>query len=186
LGENPAIREKLFLRFSSSNSHNGCKSKSLTFQESSIVAISAEHPPLNPPCRSPELPGVRLQQLIDSGALYIARNLSAPQFATLQAIASRIIGPRHPEHLAGRPDSTPVHSISISSHAPAASPNFEFRLGLDELDTITRTRTGYAFAELPDEIQDAILGLVTSRDLTSRKLDLAFWLEQLYVMAAAR
>ena len=151
------------------------------------MAISAEHPPMTPPCRSPEPPpGARLQQLIDSGALYIARNLTAPQFATLQAIASRIIGPRQPEHFAGSLGSTPVHGISISSHAPAASPNFEFRLGLDELDIITRTRTGYAFAELPDEIQDAILGLVTSLDLTSRKLDLATWLEQLYVMAATR
>ncbi len=72
------------------------------------MAISAEHPPMTPPCRTPEPPpGARLQQLIDSGALYIARNLNAPQFATLQAIASRIIGPRHPEH----PDSTPIHSI---------------------------------------------------------------------------
>lgn len=148
------------------------------------MAISAEHPPMTPPCRTPEPPpGVRLQQLIDSGTLYIARNLTAPQFATLQAIASRIIGPCHPEHLAGRRDSIPVRSISISS-APAASPNFDFRLGLDELDTITRTRTSYAFAELPDEIQDAILGLVTSRDLTSRSLDLTLWLEDLHRRAA--
>ena len=150
------------------------------------MAISAEHPPTTPPpCRSPEPPRARLQQLIDSGALYIARNLTSPQFATLQAIASRIVGPRHPEYLAGSLDSTPAYSISIASHAQAASLNFDFRLGLDELDTITRTRTGYAFAELPDEIQDAILGLVTSRDLTSQKLDLAFWLEQLYVRATA-
>ena len=150
------------------------------------MAISAEHSPMTPPCRSPEPPpGSRLQQLIGSGALYIAKNLTAPQFATLQAIASQIIGPRQPDHFAGSLGSTPVRRISITP-LPAASPNFDFRLGLDELDTIARTRTGYAFAELPDEIQDAILGLVTTRDLTSRKLDLTTWLEQLYVMAAAR
>lgn len=140
---------------------------------------------MTPPCRSPEPPpGSRLQQLIGSGALYIARNLTAPQFATLQAIASRIIGPRQPEHFAGSLGSTPP--ISISSHFPVASPNFDFGLGLDELDTITRTRTGYSLAELPDEIQDAILNLITTRDLTSRKLDLTIWLEQLHVAAAGR
>ena len=58
-------------------------------------------------------------------------------------------------------------------------------LGLDELDTIARTRTGYAFAELPDEIQDAILGLIATRDLTTRKLDLALWLEDLHATAVA-
>ncbi len=60
-----------------------------------------------------------------------------------------------------------------------------YSLGLDELDTIARTRTSYAFAELPDEIQDAILGLIRTGDLTSRELDLAGWLDQLYALAAA-
>jgi hypothetical protein len=50
---------------------------------------------------------------------------------------------------------------------------------------IARTRTGYAFAELPTEIQDAILGLIATRDLTTRKLDLALWLEDLHITAAA-
>ncbi|MEI9978993.1 MAG: hypothetical protein WDN23_08310 [Edaphobacter sp.] len=140
------------------------------------MATSAEHPPTTPPCRISEpLPGTRLQQLIDNGTLYVAQDLTSPQFATLQAIACRIFGPRHPEHLPTRVE---------SPFAPVA--DIDYKLGLDELDTISRTRSGYAFAELPDEIQDAILGLITSRDLTSRKLDLALWLEQLYGSAAIR
>jgi hypothetical protein len=148
------------------------------------VAITAEHPLMTAPCYTGEpLPGTRLQQLIDYGTLYVARNLTAPQFATLQAIAGRIIGPRHPEQLAAQLDSSLVRNpAETPSLAPVA---VDYQLGLDELDTITRTRTGYAFAELPAEIQDAILGLVTTRDLTSRKLDLARWLEELYVAAAA-
>jgi hypothetical protein len=43
----------------------------------------------------------------------------------------------------------------------------------------------YAFAELPTEIQDAVLSLIATRDLTTRKLDLALWLEALHTTAAA-
>jgi hypothetical protein len=154
-------------------------------QESRIVAIGAhqqnftQSPHLTQPSPSP-----RLQRLIDNGAVYVAQNLSSAQFATLQAIASLVLR-RNPEHLAARLDA----ALAATSEArPFAQPPplaFDYQLGLDELDTIARTRTGYAFAELPAEIQDAILGLIATRDLTTRKLDLALWLQDLHSTAAA-
>lgn len=149
------------------------------------MAITVEHPLASAPCRTTDVPaGMRLQELIDNGTLYVAPDLTVPQLATLQAIASRIIGTRHREQLGVPLDSALVHGLSeIQSVAPAV---VNYPLGLDELDTIARTRTSYAFAELPDEIQDAILGLITTGDLTSAELDLAVWLEQLYAVAATR
>jgi hypothetical protein len=154
------------------------------------VAISTEHPAATLRRSTSEAPpGTDLQHLIDTGALYVAQNLNPTQFATLQAIASRILQPddysHHPERLAAHLDSA-LHSTS--GCAPVfrqpLTVGFDCQLGLDELDTITRTRTGYSFAELPDEIQDAILSLIASRDLTTRKLDLALWLEDLHSSTA--
>lgn len=125
----------------------------------------------------------RLQQLIDTGTIYVAQNLTLTQFATLQAIASLIFHPRG-KNVAARIDATLSTSAEARTFARRPALIFDFQLGLDELDTIARTRTGYAFAELPDEIQDAILGLIASRDLTTRKLDLALWLEDLRTNAA--
>jgi Gluconate 2-dehydrogenase subunit 3 len=152
-------------------------------QESRIVAIDAEYQNLiqsRPVSESPS--NLRLQQLIDTGTLYVAQNLSSSQFATLQAIAARVL---HPDsrHLAARLDGTLTTSTRRTfPYAPTA---LDYHLGLDELDAIARTRTGYPFAELPDEIQDAILGLIASRDLTTQELDLALWLEDLHATAAA-
>jgi hypothetical protein len=144
------------------------------------VAITVEHPLASTSCRTTDVPaGIRLEELIDSGTLYVARDLTVPQLATLQAIASRIIGTRHRKRAGAPVDSTLARGVG---EIPAA---VNYPLGLDELDTIARTRTSYAFAELPDEIQDAILGLITTGDLISGELDLAVWLEQLYVVAAA-
>ncbi len=142
------------------------------------MAITVEH------SLATDVPaGIRLLEFIDHGTLYVAPDLTVSQLATLQAIAGRIIGSRHHE-LPGMPvDLTLARGADETrSVAPAA---VNYSLGLDELDTIARTRTSYAFAELPDEIQDAILGLIKTGDLTSRKLDLAVWLEQLYAVAAA-
>jgi hypothetical protein len=50
-------------------------------------------------------------------------------------------------------------------------------LGLDELDALSRTRSGYAFIQLPAELQEAILSLISTGDLTTSALDLALWLE---------
>ena len=148
------------------------------------MAISAEHPNVIPPSRLAEpTPSLRLQQLIDRGAVYVAQNLSHSQFATLQAIAALILRSKS-KRLAARIDAALAASRALPL-APPPPPAFDYQLGLDELDTITRTRTGYAFAELPAEIQDAILGLIATRDLTTRKLDLALWLEDLHNNAAA-
>jgi Gluconate 2-dehydrogenase subunit 3 len=151
------------------------------------VAISAE--PVNviiPPYRTTEpAPSLRLQQLIDNGAVYVARNLSHSQFATLQAIAALILRPRS-KRLAAQVDA--ALTTSAGQALPSTPPPpvaFDYQLGLDELDIIARTRTGYPFAELPSEIQEAILGLIASGDLTTRKLDLALWLENLHTTAAA-
>ncbi len=130
-------------------------------------------------------PSLRLQQLIDNGAVYVAQNLSSAQFATLQAIASLVLR-RNAKHFAARLDA--ALATTTGEARPFAQPPpiaFDYQLGLDELDIIARTRTGYPFAELPAEIQDAILGLIATRDLTTRKLDLALWLEDLHNTAAA-
>jgi hypothetical protein len=149
------------------------------------VTIGAEYlnpTPLRPVTESPST--LSLQQLIDTGTLYVAQNLSTAQFATLQAIATRVLHPSA-KHLAALLDAalaTGVTKTLLFSSAPL--PAFDYHLGLDELDTIARTYTGYPFAELPAEIQDAILSLIASRHLTTQKLDLALWLEDLHTTAA--
>ncbi len=134
----------------------------------------------------PESPSsLRLQQLVDSGTLYVAQNLSQSQFATLQAIASLVLQPNSKNlaaHLDAALASTTSQPHPFTRPLPLA---FDYQLGLDELDIIARTRTGYPFAELPTEIQDAILNLIATRDLTTRKLDLALWLEELHATAVA-
>jgi hypothetical protein len=148
------------------------------------VAISAEHPKSIPPFRTTEpAPSLRLQQLIDNGTVYVAQNLSPSQFATLQAIAPLVLQPRSKYFAAHLDAALAATSNETESFHPLPLA-FDYQLGLDELDTIARTHTGYAFAELPTEIQDAILGLIATRDLTTRKLDLALWLEDLHLTAA--
>lgn len=149
------------------------------------MAISAEHPNVISSRTSTEpAPSLRLQQLIDNGAVYVAQNLTSAQFDTLQAIAPLLLRPNS-KHLAAHLDAALESTARRTSpSAPPPPLTFDYQLGLDELDTIARTRTGYGFAELPTEIQDAILGLIASRDLTTRKLDLALWLEDLHTNAA--
>jgi hypothetical protein len=147
------------------------------------VTIGAEYQnltPLRPVTESPS--NLRLQQLIDTGTLYVAQNLSTAQFATLQAIAARVLHP-NTKHLAALLDASLAPGAKTLTF-PSAPASFDYHLGLDELDTIARTHTGYPFAELPAEIQDAILSLIASRHLTTRKLDLALWLEDLHTTAA--
>jgi Gluconate 2-dehydrogenase subunit 3 len=148
--------------------------------------MSVEHLNFLPSYSATEpAPSLRLQQLIDNGTVYVAQNLSPSQFATLQAIAPLIRQPKS-KYLAARVDASLSPCADEALHfAPLLPLAFDYQLGLDELDTIARTRTGYAFAELPAEIQDAILSLVSTRDLTTGKLDLALWLEDLHSSAAA-
>jgi hypothetical protein len=151
------------------------------------VAISVENPSYIPSYRITDPPQrTRLQQLIDTGAVYVAQNLSHSQFATLQAIAARIIKRRNPKRLAAQLDAALTASASEAPPStPPPPPAFDCTLGLDELDTLTRVRTGYPFAELPNDLQEAVLSLVASRDLTTRKLDLALWLEEFHNKAAS-
>jgi hypothetical protein len=124
-------------------------------------------------------PTIWLKRLIDSGTLHIPQNLNPIQFATLQAITLLLSRPGS-KHLAGRLDANLATSVrEAEPFAPAPPITFDYQLGLDELETISRTRTGYAFTDLPAELQDAILSLIATRDLTTRKLDLAHWLEDL-------
>jgi hypothetical protein len=149
------------------------------------VAIGVLQPNSIPAYRTTEpASSLRLQQLIDTGTVYVAQNLSLTQFATLQAIAALILRPGE-KNFAALIDatlSTTTQARTFTQRRPLA---FDWQLGLDEFDIIARTHTGYPFADLPTEIQDAILGLIASRDLTTRKLDLSLWLEDLHANAAA-
>ena len=130
-------------------------------------------------------PTIWLKRLIDSGTLYIPQNLNSTQFATLQAITLLLSHPGS-HYAASRLDASLATSAgNVPSDAPAPPIAFDYRLGLDEIETITRTRTGYGFVELPTELQDAILSLIATRDLITRRLDLARWLEDLHLHTLA-
>jgi hypothetical protein len=155
-------------------------------QENRIVAIGTQRQnsiQSRPVTESPS--SLRLQQLVDSGTLYVAQNLSQSQFATLQAIAALVLR-ANSKNLAAQLDAALATSTSQPPSFTRPLPlAFDYQLGLDELDTLARTRTGYPFAELPPEIQDVILNLIATRDLTARRLDLARWLEDLHTTATA-
>ncbi|MEO6806356.1 MAG: hypothetical protein ABI286_07600 [Edaphobacter sp.] len=129
-------------------------------------------------------PSIRLQQLIDNGTIYVAQSMNPSQFATLQAVAALVLH-SNAKSFAAQIDALANSSSETFSFNSRSLPAFDYRLGLDELDFLTRTRTGYAFVELSSDLQDAILDLIASRDLTTRKLDLARWLEDLHANAAA-
>jgi hypothetical protein len=149
------------------------------------VAIGVEQPNSIPTYRTAEpSASLRLQQLIDTGTVYVAKNLSPTQFATLQAIAALILRPTA-KNFAALIDATLSTAAEVRTFIQRRPLAFDWQLGLDELDIIARTHTGYPFADLPTEIQDALLGLIASRDLTTRKLDLALWLEDLQTNATA-
>jgi hypothetical protein len=124
-------------------------------------------------------PTVWLKRLIDNGTLYVPQNLNPSQFAILQAITILCSRPGC-SYVASRLDAAMVTNSSEASSFASPPIAFDYRLGLDELETITRTRTGYGFTDLHIELQEVILNLVSTRDLTSRKLDLAHWLEDLH------
>jgi hypothetical protein len=155
-------------------------------QESRIVAIYADQQTATPLRRTTDpSPTIWLKRLIDSGTLYIPQNLNPTQFATLQAI-TLLLSHSGSHYAASRLDASLAISASDApSDIPAPPIAFDYRLGLDEIETITRTRTGYSFTELPSELQDAILSLIATRDLTTRKLDLARWLEDLHIHTLA-
>jgi Gluconate 2-dehydrogenase subunit 3 len=133
------------------------------------------------------LPNTRLQRLVDEGAVYAPQAMNPSQFATLHALLERILlHDVNPAQLAARLDTALANGAadSLCFTAPHLLA-FDYQLGLDELDTIAHTTTGFSFAELTPEIQDAMLGLVAARNLTTRKLDLALWLDDLRHNTAA-
>lgn len=130
-------------------------------------------------------PVVWLKRLIDNGTLYVPQNLNPSQFATLQAITLLLSYPGS-RYAACRLDASLACSAGEAEvDAPAPPIAFDYRLGLDELENITHSRTGYCFTELHTDLQDAILSLIATRDLTSRKLDLARWLAELHTHTLA-
>lgn len=146
------------------------------------MAISEEHRELSQPDRARPTQDLRLAD--ESSEHFHA--LSGRQFATLYAVLRRLISRLHeaittPSHVAADLDAALVDGSS----SPMAEEAQACPLGLDELDAIARTRTGYSFAELTPELQDAVLDLVATGDLTTGKLDLALWLEDLRHHTAA-
>lgn len=119
------------------------------------------------------------QRPADKDATYVPHALSVPQFATLYAVLRRMISRLHeaiaaPSHAAVELDADLAGDAGAVPVADAQA----YPLGLDELDTLARTRTGYAFADLTPELQDVVLDMVAAGDLTTGKLDLAVWLEE--------
>lgn len=127
-----------------------------------------------------------LARLVDEGAVYVPQVLTGAQFATLRALLNRTLADDVDSatlaaSLEGALAKEDCRSYGFSAR-PAPSLRmraFDYKLGLDELDSIARTRAGFAFSDLTTEIQDAMLDLIASRDLTTRKLDLALWLSDL-------
>jgi hypothetical protein len=152
-------------------------------QESRIVAINLEPAKLgNAEQYYEPIQNTRLQRLVDEGAVYVPQALSPSQFATLHALLDRLVTRNvNSAHLAARLDAALANGTadSLSFTAPSLLA-FDYQLGLDELDTISRTLTCFPFAELTPEIQDAMLGLVAAKDLTTGKLDLSLWLGDLH------
>jgi hypothetical protein len=126
----------------------------------------------------------RLQRLIDDGAVYVPQALNSTQFVTLRALLNRIASQSAAEQLAARLDAALANRNTVDPIA-STSVAFDYQLGLDELDSIAHTRTGFAFADLTPELQDAMLSLVATGDLTTRKLNLPLWLANLQNNAAA-
>jgi hypothetical protein len=152
------------------------------------VATNAQRIKLNAPDRFVHRPrSTRLHRLVDDGAVYIPQVLNRFQFTTLLALLKRIIPQPevNPAHLAAQLDSTLANTPDSSPRLTPSPLAFDYILALNELDTVARIRTGYAFLDLTTEIQDAMLSLIATRDVTTRKLDLSLWLKDLYRSASS-
>ena len=152
------------------------------------MATNAQPIKLNDPDRFIHRPrSARLHSLVDDGAVYIPQVLNRFQFTTLLALLKRMIPQPevNPAQLAARLDSTLANTADGTPRLTPPPLAFDYILALDELDTVARLRTGYAFLDLTTEIQDAMLSLIATRDVTTRKLDLSLWLKDLYRSAAS-
>lgn len=95
-----------------------------------------------------------------------------PQMSNLRAVVDLLAG-SVTASLPAPLSSGQTHYVSSPSTA------MKHRLALNELDLLCRTRAGYAFIDLTPELQEAVLSLIASRDLTTPEIDLAVWLEDL-------
>ncbi len=133
--------------------------------------------------RNPEsAESTRLRDLVDRGAIYVPQALNISQFVTLGALLDRLLPcGADPKQVAARVDALLAGGEAEGAHTSTrAMPEIEYQVGLNELDTMARSRTGYSFADLTPEIQDAMLALVLTGDLTTRKIDLPLWLGSLH------
>jgi hypothetical protein len=158
------------------------------YQESRIVAYNLEPVSVGNVKQYIEpTQDTRLQRLIDDGAVYVPQALNPSQFATLHALLDRILAQGvNSAQLASRLDTALANGAadSLCFSAPRLLA-VDYQLGLDELDTMSRKLTVFAFADLTPEIQDVMLDLIAARDLTARKLDLSLWLDDLHSNTAA-
>ena len=148
------------------------------------MAISAEYWKLSQPDRANSRRDQGFEQVEDTDARYVPHALSEPQFTTLYAVVKCMISRLHeaiaaPSHVATGLDASLVGRGAAPANAKAYS------LGLDALDELARTNTGYSFAELTPELQDILLDMIAAGDLTAADLNLAEWLDNLKVHAAA-
>jgi hypothetical protein len=89
----------------------------------------------------------------------------------------------NPVDLAAQLDSALVSANDVRlTPRPLA---FDYTFALDELNALARLRTGYAFFDLTPEIQHAMLNLIATGDITTRRLDLSLWLNDLHRNASA-
>lgn len=149
------------------------------------MAISAEYLKLIQPDRIKPAQDALSGQTADADAQYFPHSLSVGQFTTLYAVVKRMISRLHeaiaaPSHVATGLDA----SLASEGSHPAPADAEVYPLGLDALDELARTRTGFSFAELSPELQDVLMDMIASGDLASGEVDLAEWLEGLKSHAA--
>jgi hypothetical protein len=150
------------------------------------VAISAESVKLSQSVRVSEPPrNTFLQRLVDEGSIYVPQAMSVPQFATLYAVLKMLMPP-YSNVEASAPFAEAIDASLVGADTGARAPwSRALRLGLDELDTLARTRAGYPFAELTSELQDIVLDLIAAGTLSTKAVNLASWLEELRDSALA-
>ena len=149
------------------------------------MAIRAEFLKLSQPDRTKPTQESVSGSTADADAQYFPHSLSLGQFATLYAVVKRMISRLHeaiaaPSHVATGLDA----SLAREGTEPAPADAAVYPVGLDALEEMARTRTGFSFAELSPELQDVLLDMIASHDLTTGEVDLAEWLDGLKSHAA--
>jgi hypothetical protein len=142
------------------------------------VAFSAEHRNLSQSNLVTEPTENTVSEPVVEGATHLQQALTVRQFATLHAVLERLI--HQPEaHLAARFDA----DLANGGGALITPRSRAYPAALDALDTLARTHTHYAFADLTPELQDVIIDFIASGRLTAKYPNLAPWLEDLRAAA---